>query len=256
LPGAAEFVDFRFDQIHFASGAPMMRTLRIVIVACCAAVSARCVEGGPFLVKNISTGIDPSTGNQLPDGVSDANYKMGATSVQFANTIPFAWNNQNLPSTYVPNSASTASEWITVSNQEISPGDYYFDTTVDLTGLNPQSAFIQGFRYAADNELYRIIINNTTVYTNPVAQVITTEEFHNFISLGNVGLGHFQPGVNTIQFDVLNFHRANVTVSAMAFRAEGALMATPEPSTLALAAFGLAGLTAWHLRNRRPLSFS
>jgi hypothetical protein len=188
--------------------------------ACCA---------NPVVVEHVNTGFDFGTNAKLADGSFDTKYVLGPGSVAFVGATPFAWRAGNVPSTYLADGASNSSAWITVSTQEIAEGPYYFNLQVDLTGFSAQTALLQGFTYAADNELYRIIINQNVVYTNPAPQIITTEEFHNFISLGDMGLGSFVGGINTIQFEVLNFHRANVTVSPMAYRAEGAIVANPIP---------------------------
>jgi MYXO-CTERM domain-containing protein len=209
--------------------------------------------GGPFtVVENINTGFDSIANTKLTDGALDQKYVLGpGTTAPYAGQTPFAWENSSLPSTYVPDAASNKSAWITVSNAEISPGPYFFNVHVDLTGFNAATAFLKGFQYAADNELYEVIINQKVVYTNPASQSSETEEFHNFINLGDLGLGAFHSGINTIQFEVLNFERVNASVSVMAFRAEGAVVAeTPEPSSLVLAALGFVALAAWRLRRR------
>ena len=211
---------------------------------------------GPFaVVQSINTGFDPTTNAKLPDGALDQKYVLGpGTTAPYAGVQPLAWENSSLPSTYVPDAASDKSAWITVSTDQINPGPYFFNTQVDLTGFDAATAFLNDFQYAADNELYQVAINGKVVYTNPVSQRSTTEEFHNFINLGDLGLGAFQSGINTIQFEVLNFERSSVPVSVMAFRAEGAVVAqpVPEPATFILAALGALALTA--CRRRRDYS--
>ena len=196
---------------------------------------------GPFaIVQNISTGFDTATNAKLADGTLDPNYVLGpGTAVPYAGVQPFAWENSSLPLTYIPDAASDQSAWITVNTDQINPGSYFFNTHVDLAGFDPETAYLKGLQYAADNELYQVIINGKVVYTNPVAQSPTPEEFHGFIKLGDLGLGVFHSGLNTIQFQVLNFSRASVPVSVMAFRAEGEVVAkpVPEPPTLLLIAF-------------------
>ncbi len=222
-----------------------------LIVACASPCASAAV-----VVKQVNTGFDFNTNQKLADGALDTKYVIGAGSVGFVGSAPFALRTGDVLVAYVPENASTQSTWITTSRNEISPGSYFFDMQVDLTGFRPETAFLSGFRYAADNELYHIYINGTPVFTNPAPHVITTEEFHNFISLGDLGLGTFVAGLNTIRFDVLNFNRANTNVSPMAYRAEGAVMAVavPEPSTVLLLCIGSMGLLLSVARRRHAKS--
>lgn len=195
------------------------------------------------VVQSINTGIDPITNAKLPDGAIDPKYVLGpGTTAPYAGVQAFAWENSLLPATYVPDAASDKSAWITVSTDQIAPGPYFFSTQVDLKGFDATSAFVQGFQYAADNELYKVLVNGNVVYTNPRDQSATPEEFHNFINLGGLGFGAFHSGINTIQFEVVNYPRETVPISIMAFRAEGAVVAlpVPEPTTWLLSLCGVA----------------
>jgi hypothetical protein len=216
------------------------------------ALAATTSYATPIVVKDINTGFDFGANAKLADGSLDTKYVLGPGSVAFGGATPFAWRSGTSPA-YLADNASNGSAWVSVSTQEIAEGPFEFNLQVDLTGFLAATAYLEDFRYAADNELFKIKINQTVVYTNPVAQVITTEEFHNFISLGDLGLGAFSDGLNTVTFEVLNFHRANVTVSAMAYRAEGAIVANavPEPTTLSLAAIGLVAIASFYFRRWR-----
>ena len=74
----------------------------------------------------------------------------GAAATVIPGEVP--WGN------LVPDAASQFSRWIGVSTLtegvfDAYPGTFYFETTVNLTGYEAASAYITGFRWAADNTL-------------------------------------------------------------------------------------------------------
>jgi hypothetical protein len=207
-----------------------------------------------FVVENLATGFDNTTGTLLVNGATDAKFVFapGGTAPVIA-TNPVV-QTAPLPITYLPDSASTASHWDVISSGQgqeginVDQGTYIFQTAVTLTPAQAAAARIAGLRYAADNSLILLTVNGTTVFSQPTSDV--ERDYTSFHDIGDVGLGLFRAGGNTIQFTVDN---APVGATAMAFRLEGAVTsaAVPEPSAWVLAAVGLAGGFATNLMRRR-----
>lgn len=200
-------------------------------------------------VATLNTGMDGNT--KIPEGQIDPNYVFGAGSVAYVGQNPVALA-ASIPSTYVPDSASPNSRWIGPLAPLLNPGTYsppgmyYFDTTVNLTGHQASTAQIEGLRASTDNALMLIQVNGQNIFTNSES---FTGEFTEIETLGNLGLGYFKPGLNTIRFGVLN---AGDSPSSMALRLEGAVYASvPEPSSVVLVVSGLASLLALTGHKRR-----
>jgi CSLREA domain-containing protein len=174
------------------------------------------------VAKNLSTGIDNTTGLKLANLAPDTNYVIGPGGTGGSiGVVPTAWT-QNIANGYVADAASSSSAWITpgspTNNYFMNVGTYYFQTVVDLTGFDAISAQITNFRYSADNQLMAIYLNNNVIYSNPTG---ASEEFHSFIDLGTLAQGQFQPGVNILRFEVYNGGLP------MALRIEGTVTAVP-----------------------------
>jgi len=185
------------------------------------------------IVKNISTGIDPTTGLQLANNASDPDWVVatGGDGAGYVGQATIA-RSTPLPAVYQLDSASTASRWIAI-NSGIGlegftvPGTHYnFQTTVDLTGFDPSTANIPSGRFAVDDGIIDIRINGTAV-SIPGGSAQGLDKFYNLPA--NLGSGLFIAGVNTITFELLN----NPS-SPQALRLEGSVVATPEPASLLL----------------------
>jgi len=133
------------------------------------------------------------------------------------------------------------SNWISVTatgTDNLAPGDYVYETTFDLTGLNPATAAISG-QYAADNTVADVLLNG----------VSTGSSGSNFLTFNPFTISSgFIAGVNTLEFVVTN---QGASASPFGFRAElsGTANVIPEPASSVLTALGLLGLTG--LRRRR-----
>lgn len=216
-----------------------MRSWSSVAVILFVSVVAPSLQGATTVVTNISTGVDPTTGQQLGNDVPDTAYAVvpGGNAGFVGQTLVAV--SQSLPNTYVPDSASTASRWIGIFTGSgiqgitVPQGTYNLQTTVDLTGFDPSTASIPSSQFAVDDALAGIQINGTTIYTPPGG---LATNMSNFASLpANLGLGDFTSGTNTITFDMLN-----AVQSPMALRFEGTVTAVqlPEPGSLALVTLG------------------
>ncbi len=228
---------------------------------CCTIAFALCVLVGSSdasqIVKSISTGWDDATNTKIANNASDTDYVIGpgGTGGHFGE-VPFARTTPIAPS-YVPDAASTTSRWIALSGTgeaglSVPQGTYFFDTSVDLTGYQAFSAQISSLKYATDNQLVGIRVNGLSVFSQAFNDF--AEEFRVFQNLGDLGLGGFHAGVNTIRFEVYNapglFGNAP---NDLALRIDAVVTATvPEPTTGSLAAIGLVCL-AWQLKRLRAL---
>jgi hypothetical protein len=215
----------------------------------------------PIVVKNIATGIDDSTGLKLSYLSPDTDYVIGAGSTEGVGLVPHAVQELFL----LADSASSDSRWIVVdvphpesplsgAGNLVLPGTYSFLTSVDLTGFLPASSQIENIRFAADNQLIGVLINGTSVFSEPPAD--PREDFHQFHTLGSVGAGLMQSGLNEIEFRIYNGTFGGNNANPMAFRVEGLVTAEviPEPNTALLLGVGLLGLGI--KRRRRGSSHS
>ncbi len=183
------------------------------------------------VVRNISTGIDASTGTRLADGTDDPQWFVGDGDAgqPYAGDFLIA-KSDGLPSTYVPDADSTASRWIGINSgsglQGISvpQGTYNFEVIVNLSGFIPSTAVLSASRLAADDEFNRIEVNGVTVYTAPRNPTIGQENWRNLSQ--SLGTGTFIPGLNTLTFVVDN---TPARESPLAMRFEGSVNATPVP---------------------------
>jgi hypothetical protein len=231
-----------------------MRTLFLRTLGCAAVL---CLVSGQGQVRadvvtNLSTGFDNPTGTLLPNGSTDARYVIGPGGTGgFIGVIPEV-RTQPIPGTWLPDAASSGSRWLVLNSGiglegiTVPPGTYFFDTAVTLAGFDAVTAHLTGLRYAADNELIAVIINGSTVFSQPI---MFAEEFTSFHDIGDVGLGLFHDGLNTLRFEVYNLEGG---LSPMGLRMEGRVEASssavPEPSALALIALGALGLAGYGWR--------
>src|SRR5262249_48964423 len=120
---------------------------------------------------------------------------------------------------------------------------------------DPALALIEGLRVSADNEFLGVSVNGQSVFSRKPA---SPEEFGSFIDVGNIGLGSFHSGLNTIDFTLVNLGFGNVDFgeSPSALRVEGVVvgspLSAPEPSSLMLAGLGLAAMAGHRLVSRSP----
>ncbi|MFO0899886.1 MAG: Ig-like domain-containing protein [Pirellulales bacterium] len=190
--------------------------------------------GEPRVVKDLGTGIRDLDGSKLTGLAPDEDYRIGIGSPEgspgaAATVIPgeVPWGN------LVPDAASQFSRWIGVSTLtegvfDAYPGTFYFETTVNLTGYEAASAYITGFRWAADNTLTAVLVNGQLAYaTQPRGPIALTDPV-------NIGQGLFQPGANIVRFVVNNYEVTGG--NPLALRVEGRVVAQPsgQPPSAAL----------------------
>jgi hypothetical protein len=212
----------------------MYRCLAIVVFCTFSLGLSDRVEA--VLVKNLSTGVNDATGLTLTPGTADSNWIIGSGGTGgLIGQVPIVPT--TIPTTYLPESASTSSSWIAVNTGVAAEGiaanvgTFEFQTTVNLTGYDPATAYISSLSYAADNELINITVNGVSVYNE--AAVDFTEQFHSFAALSpSLGAGLFQSGLNVIAFEVFNAPGFG-SPNDLALRLEGSVVASvPEPVSI------------------------
>jgi hypothetical protein len=151
-------------------------------------------------IKNINTGFNDVSGSKFADGGTDIDYVIGPESPSAVGTPPRVSRNGN-PSSWLADGASSSSAWVGVGTGDVPSGVYFFDTTVTVPGGDAAGVLLAGIRYAADNELISIYVNNVRVYAVPVSD---PEQFLDWNLVANQGRGAFVVGENRIRFGVYN----------------------------------------------------
>ena len=194
---------------------------------------------GQVAIPGLSnTGVTAPEGLPLPDNTVDPHYTLTgsisgpaivATSTGGFPIPPWAGDN-------------TSSAWVVPASDTNGPeGDYFYDLTFDMTGLNIATAAIFG-RWAVDNLGTDILLNGVSTGN------VNNDGFADFTTFsispqeGDV----FLPGLNTLRFQVFNAPPAGPTGLRVEFLSSTAAP-VPEPS-VAMLAFAGAGMM---LRRRR-----
>ena len=203
-------------------------TVTAVIVGLACGLSA---FGDPIAI--FSTGVD-SSGSPLTPGTVDSHYALvsapsGVTLTAIATSPNGAWT---------PNT-STA-DWISPGSSggtSFPPGTYDYQTTFDLTGLDPTTAQLSG-KWTSDN--------NGWIDLNGVMTGVTSA-FAGFGSLSSFSItSGFQPGLNTLDFVIVNGSDsfsptgviADISGTATASSSVSGPSAVPEPSSLSMFILG------------------
>jgi hypothetical protein len=109
---------------------------------------------------------------------------------------------------------------------------YQYDTTFDLTGLDPTTATVSGTVYE-DNYLYDILLNGTStgISGNPSLPGFMAGNEVNFtIPVGST----FQNGINTLDFEIYNYNSTSGTETAFDVTNLRGTANVPEPTSAGL----------------------
>lgn len=202
---------------------------RSILAVCAAFALAGAAHATPIIIFN--TGVDGG-GSPLPDGtIGDPHYLLtvvpgGTTEIRVRTSVG-GWP---IPPWTGDDSISA---WIGPNNDVAvngPNGNYCYETTFDLTGLDPATAVLTG-HWETDDYGLDILING--------------------VSTGNLGWlpfsinSGFVAGVNTLDFIVW---QSSGGPTGLRVEISGTADSVPEPASLVLLAVGLAALTA--LRRR------
>ena len=198
------------------------------------------------VIDIFNTGVD-SSGTPLADGtIGDPHYSL--TSVPFGSTTDtrVRTSTGGYPSPYWLADNST-SAWIGPNNDPFlnSPGGYYtYETTFNLTSLNPSTALITG-QWSTDNNGIRIVLNGKDTGNPGTSEIQLIEGYVPFtISSG------FISGLNTLDFVVNNISGP----TALRVELSGTATPVPEPSTILAGALLLLPFGVSTLRKLRRKS--
>ncbi|MGV3772375.1 MAG: immunoglobulin domain-containing protein [Verrucomicrobiales bacterium] len=134
----------------------------------------------------------------VEDGAEDPHYKLVENIDNPESDVALVQNSAVFPistATWLPN--SDTSKWIgpRFVTDQAKGGDYTYETTFNMSGLDPSTAFIEG-SWTSDNNGLDIVLNGTSTGINQAG---------NFNALNNFRISSgFVSGVNTLQFRVNN----------------------------------------------------
>ena len=205
-----------------------------------------------------STGFS-SSGTKRVAGLADGNWTLVNVLGTTVNNPAFVTIGSGLNLFPFTNGAwmhdTNNSQWISPAALEESSqgaGEYVYQQTFSLTGLNPESVVITG-QWSADN--YGDIVVNGVEVTGGTSGIIpnSTGEFTKFTSFVlNSSNADFVVGTNTIQFDVFNNSNGDPDVTGLNVNIESRFAQdAPEPSTFALIGFGFMALGVGARKFRR-----
>ncbi|HEX4811054.1 MAG TPA: hypothetical protein VH325_19095 [Bryobacteraceae bacterium] len=206
-----------------------------VLTLVCGLASVGIVAADPISITNTGE----SAGTALPVGVTDPNYTLisapaGVPLTALTTSSNPAWVSNNSTTDWISPGTSGGTNWPV--------GNYDYQTTFSLAGLNPATAQLS-VSWASDN--------NGCIFLNGVNTGDCTA-FAGFGSLTAFSItSGFTSGVNTLDFIVAN---GGTTPSPTGVFAEisGTASTVPEPSSLPLLlGFSFAGLLGMVLRRTR-----
>ena len=200
-----------------------------------AAISFPAVLAKADTIQVYSTGMLTSL-TQQADGLADLHYALLSAPAGATAGSAFVTDQSGYPfPIWAADDAS--SKWISPQpsytlGQTDLPGQYVYQTSFSLSGLNPRTASLS-LQIATDNATTDVLLNG--ISTGITYSGLTTKSAPFTISSG------FVAGLNTLTFVTQNFDGDNTNPTGINVQISGtADSAAPEPSTAALVFGGVA----------------
>jgi len=189
-----------------------------------------------------ATGVNNS-GGLIAQGTSDPHYTL-TVNLDSGNTAYVTNGNSSQLSGGGWGADTASSQWISPKPLYISgntasdpAGNYTYQTTFSLTGLNPATAVITG-DYLVSNSLVAITLNGNTVGSGLPSGNGNTKTLEYF----TINSG-FIAGTNTLDFEVNNSGGQSTGIQIEALSGT-ATAVVPEPASLGLMGLAVAGLAS------------
>jgi PEP-CTERM motif len=236
-------VDERIRSNNSIAGG-LMKRLSVFLTA--AGLTLAGVAQGEVVNLNIfNTGVDATTGISQPQGSTDSHYTVVSSPAGVVPVVQTSVEGFPIPPWI---GDSTTSAWIGPAGTAPA-GDYTYQTTFDLTGLDPATAILSG-QWATDNAGVLVLNGVSTGFTSPFGVAegsYSFEVWHQF----TINSG-FVDGVNTLDFVVNNADVAGLNPTGLRVEISGtADVATPEPGTFGMFGLGSTAVFAILRRGRK-----
>jgi hypothetical protein len=221
-----------------------MKRLSVFLTA--AGLTLAGVAQGEVVNLNIfNTGVDATTGISQPQGSTDSHYTVVSSPAGVVPVVQTSVEGFPIPPWI---GDSTTSAWIGPAGTAPAD-DYTYQTTFDLTGLDPATAILSG-QWATDNAGVLVLNGVSTGFTSPFGVAegsYSFEVWHQF----TINSG-FVDGVNTLELVDNNADVAGLNPTGLRVEISGtADVATPEPGTFGMFGLGSTAVFAILRRGRK-----
>lgn len=235
----------------------MGKSLRNIIVMV-AAVAFSVILGAELshsaAITLYNTGVDDSF-NLLSGGSIDPHYQLvSSPDTTFAGPAAYIsydgwpltggnrWLSNGPDSKWISPRSTTGLDIYYPTGSGVADGYYTYRTSFDLSGLNPDTAVIDGW-WVSDNFGVNLILNGVITGFTSNGDFMGGTKPNNTFHLDS----GFISGVNTLDFTVYNAPLGFNGINPSGLRVElsGTAAPVPEPSTMFLMGSGLAGLVGY-----------
>jgi hypothetical protein len=215
-----------------------LAAVSLLIAAVCANVALAAAIPALF-----NTGVDNS-GTPLPNDPNavDPHYAI-VVNAAGTGTAAHVVDQTNFPfGLWIPNTPT--SKWIAPAfSPPWVPGDYMYELTFDLSGLDPGTASITG-RWSTDNGKIGIFLNGSLVVGPPNID----PDWSAFVPFSIPPGSPFHAGINSLDFKLNN---SGLSTGLHVTDLQGNAALVPEPCALVMLAAGAVGLLIYVWRRRK-----